>query len=606
MPSQDTTTPAPATPSRRGLGHAVWRWLRMPFRECGMLMVFGLAAYFLSWATTQWTHDGWWVALPLAVVDLYIVGLLVCLLPRRARRVALVVIYVLIYVSGFVESFLYQRYYMHITAQALNLLVETTPTESRGFLRLCVESRKFWLCLLWWGGLLIIQIAALIIRNTLRHRRPEAEKAWRKWVPLMGLLIVLVCLIWWIPTRRETCHFFFIQNSDMAERTNTHLFYCPLWHLAYAAKLQSLSGVEMENLARNMRNLKAVAQEGGVDCIVFVIGESYNKHHSSVYGYALPTTPFQQQMQREGNMVAFQDAVTPWNVTSNVFKQMMSTHSADQKGRWTDGVLWPALFRKAGYKVSFITNQFYKTNRQNVANYTGSFFLNSEPFDSLCFDVRNRRHYAYDIGLLKELPADTTGKQLVIIHLMGQHQPYDERVPKGQGVFSEKDIHRKDLSKQERQIVADYDNATLINDRVMSTIWNRYKGRKAVIVYLADHGEEVYDGHIGTFGRNHMARPTARIVWAEFEVPLEVFVSPPLQRERPELTASLRSAAQRPFAIDDIGHLLMGLARLRTPYYNKQRDLLSPAFRVRPRPVKDDPRTFDQILSSHQAPSTQP
>lgn len=605
------SAPSPKTtfskePSQAGFGRAVWRWLKMPFRECGGLMVFGLAAYFLGWATTQWNHDGWWVALPLAVVDLYVLGLVVCLLPKRIRQAALAIIYVLIYVCGFVESFLYQRYYMHITAQALNLVAETTPTESGGFIRLCLESNKFWLCLWWWGLLLVIQIATLIIRNILRHKHPQTEKAWRKWSPLVGLPIVLVCLIWWIPTRGETCHFFFIKNSDVAERTNTHLFYCAPWRLAYALKTQSLSGLEMQNLARNMQHLEAKAGDGGVDCIVFVIGESYNKHHSSVYGYPLPTTPFQQQMQREGNMVAFKDAVTPWNVTSNVFKQMLSTHSSDQKGRWTDGVLWPALFKTAGYRVCFFTNQFYKTNRQTVVNYNGSFFLNSEPFDSLCFDRRNRKHYLYDIGLLKELPTDTARRELVILHLLGQHQPYDERVPKGQGVFSEKDIHRKDLNRKQRMIVADYDNATRVNDYVMATIWDRYKNRKAVIVYLADHGEEVYDGRIGTFGRNHMATPTAPIVWAEFEVPLEVFVTPPLQREHPELIPSLQASAQRPFAIDDIGHLLMGLAKLNTPYYNERRDVRSPKFQVRPRPVKDGPLTFDQILSSGPAPSVNP
>ena len=606
MPHSNATNASPAPSWLGRFGKSLWRWVKMPFRECGMLMVFGLAAYSLSWATTQWNNDAWWVALPLAVVDLYVVGLLLCLLPRRVRQVAIALVYVLIYISGFVESFLYQRYYMHITAQALNLVAETTPTESGGFVRLCLKSEKFWWCLLWWGSLLVAQIAVLIARNRLRRCRPQAEKTWRRWSPVVGLPLVLVCLIWWAPTRGEIGRFFFIRNSEVAERTNAHLFYCSMWRLAYALKLQSLSGQEMDTLARNMLRMNVRAEDDGVDCLVFVIGESYNKHHSSVYGYSLPTTPFQQKMVREGNMVAFTDAVTPWNVTSNVFKQMLSTHSSDQAGKWTDGVLWPALFRKAGYRVCFLTNQFYKTHRQTIVNYNGSFFLNSQPFDSLCFDRRNTKHYLYDIGLLKELPTDTAAKELIILHLLGQHQPYDERVPKGQAVFTEKDIHRKDLTREERQIVADYDNATRVNDNVLARVWERYKERKAVIVYLADHGEEVYDGHIGTFGRNHMARPTAPIVWAEFEVPLEIFVTPSLQREHPSLMQSLKAAHQRPFAIDDIGHLFMGLARLHTPYYNVQRDLLSPQFRVRPRPVKDDPRTFDQIIASDPALSRKP
>lgn len=597
MPTRHSSASSPAAPSRSGLGRRVWRWIEMPPRECGMLLAFGLAAYVLEWTHTRWSLDGWWVYLPHAVVDLYVIGLLVCLLPKRARTAVLVIVYVLMYLLGFAETFLYQRYYMHFTAQALTLVEETTPTESGGFIRLCLKSGKFWQCALWWAGLAAVQAAAVIIRNILRRKRPQVEKAVRKWAPLVVLPITAVCLIWWIPARAQMIRFFSIGNTEVAERVPNAMFYSPAWRVAYALKFHSLSGKEVEALARNMRHLQATAGDGGVSCIIFVIGESYNKHHSSVYGYANQTTPFQQKMLNQGNMVAFTNAVTPWNVTSAVFKQMFSTHSSDQKGRWSDGVLFPALFRKAGYRVSFLTNQFYKTKRQTTANYNGSFFLNSQPFDSLCFDLRNTKYYRYDIGLLKELPADTVPKELIILHLMGQHQPYDERVPKSQDVFSPKDIRRHDLSRSQRQTVADYDNATYLNDKVLAALWHRYKDKKAVIVYLADHGEEVYDGNIGTFGRNHSAVPTPEIAWAEFEVPMEVFVTPALQRERPQLMTALNKAKDRPFSIDDIGHLLMGVARIRTPYYNRERDVLSPYFKTRPRPVKDTGLSFDYILS---------
>jgi len=92
--------------------------------------------------------------------------------------------------------------------------------------------------------------------------------------------------------------------------------------------------------------------------IVLIIGESYNRHHSSQYGYIKPTTPRQIKRQKQGRLIPFTDVVSPWNLTSFVFKNMFSTYTVGDKGEWCDYPLFPELFRKAGYHVTFITNQF--------------------------------------------------------------------------------------------------------------------------------------------------------------------------------------------------------------------------------------------------------
>ena len=60
------------------------------------------------------------------------------------------------------------------------------------------------------------------------------------------------------------------------------------------------------------------------------------------------------------------------------FKDVLSTHSTDQKGSWIDGVLIPGVLKKAGYKVAFITSQFYKSPNLGVVDFNGSFFLNDK------------------------------------------------------------------------------------------------------------------------------------------------------------------------------------------------------------------------------------
>ena len=579
----------------------VWKrlssWLLLPPKECTLFFVVSVAVWLLLRGTTKWTVDSNWVYMPHLLADVYAVGLLVCLLPKRGRRWALAAIYIIMYACAIGESFLYQRYFMHFTPQTLTMLRETTPEESAGFVRLCLESPVFWRTLLWWGLLLAGHLLLLAGRWLVCRRWPRLRARVMPWVAWAVASLTAVCLVWWVPARVEMVRFLTMARTEQAERVGNGIFYSTPWRVVYALKYEQLTRREVRRLADNMQHLDAAPTDSGVPYIVLVIGESHNKHHSAVYGYSLPTTPWQCEMAERGTMVPMQDAVTPWNVTSSVFKEMLSTHSCDQRGQWTDGVLLPALMRKAGYRVGFLSNQFYKSNRQTAANYNGSFFLNSQPFDSLCFDYRNAKHYVYDMGLLREIPpAEGGGRHFLILHLLGQHQPYDGRLTKQGHVFGAKDIKRKDLSEEERGVVADYDNATWENDRVLKAVYERYKEKEAVIVYVSDHGEEVYDGDIGMFGRNHMAEPTPQIMWAEFEVPMEVFVTPAAQRKRPWIMAALKAAQGKPFATDDMPHLLLRLGGVQTSHYDKERDLLSPSFKVRPRPVKGGVATYEDIM----------
>ncbi len=580
-------------------------WLLAPARRCTMLLLMGMAAWVQLWHQTHWTSESAWTYAPQILLDIYVVAMLVCLLPRKIARVVMIVIYVQMYLLGWLESFLYQRFYMHLSPQTLFMVQETNPQEATGFLDVCTGSSALWLTLLWWGLLVAAHVGLAVAARRLAGQWPKVAAAVRTWLPAVVIPVCLACAIWWWPARKDIYNFLSLQRTDLAERADNHVFCSAHWRLVYAVKFLQLANGELQTLATNMQQIGSVESHDGIPCVVWVIGESYNKHHSAVYGYGLPTTPFQTQSEARGLMVAMDDAVTPWNVTSNTFKQMLSTHSTDQPGLWTDGVLFPALIKRAGYEVTFHSAQFYISASQNAAYFNGSFFLNGQPFDSLCFNNRNSRMSKYDADLLATMPQTKCPKQFMILHLMGQHLPYHARFPKASAHFTKDDIDRPDLGNNQRQIVADYDNATLYNDSILRCIYELYKDREAVIVYTADHGDEVYDGKMRIYGRNHKAMPSADVLWAEFEVPLEVWLTPALQQKRPELMAQLKAAKQRPFSIDDISHMLLNLTGVQTKYYNPERDLLSPQFKARPRPVKGTNRTYDEIMNQHRADQTQ-
>jgi len=85
-----------------------------------------------------------------------------------------------------------------------------------------------------------------------------------------------------------------------------------LGNLIYSIHHLRIAGQENEIAVRNSINAsKKHLEYAGEDSlnVILIIGESYNKYHASIYGYALPTTPHLEKEQNMGNLCVFTDAV---------------------------------------------------------------------------------------------------------------------------------------------------------------------------------------------------------------------------------------------------------------------------------------------------------
>lgn len=321
--------------------------------------------------------------------------------------------------------------------------------------------------------------------------------------------------------------------------------------------------------------------------IVLVIGESYNKHHSSLYGYGLPTTPLQQKRRDEGSLFVFDDVVTPWNITSNVFLNMFSTWNCADTTRMGAYPLFPALFRKAGYQVSFFSNQYVERGfRKTSTNQAGHFFLSNRHLCEEMFDYRNPKAFAFDMRILKAVDKykrknHTPAPTLDIIHLIGQHFDYKSRYPRDETHFSLKDIQRPNLNKAAREVVMHYDNATHYNDQVVNNILLMYADKEAIVIYVADHGEEVYDDQ-KVHGRLFQT-PTWSLAHQEFEVPMWIWCSPKYAEQHADIVGQIRSSQHKPMMTDDIPQLLFGIAGLQCQWRDDSRNILSSKYRPKKR-----------------------
>lgn len=387
-------------------------------------------------------------------------------------------------------------------------------------------------------------------------------------------------------------------EHSLAYKPRTEMYQPPM-RLAFSIRSNQLIARQLTRLEEHVDNVRVDSCSDRSSEIVLIIGESFNRRHAQLYGYGKENMPNQVRLQKEGLLTPLQDVVAPWNLTSFVFKHFMTTYCVGDTADWCDYPLFCEVFRKAGYEVRFLTNQFLPQAKEAVYDFSGGFFINNETLSKAQFDVRNEKLHVFDEGLLHDydaqvLPRDeqqvSGTKHLTIFHLMGMHVNYRIRCPNSKKRWGAGDYpDDMDMPEKRRKVMAYYDDAVWYNDSVVNQIVERFKDKEAVIVYVPDHGEEVFGpGARHFFGRMHDAKINKRLADEEFLIPMWIYTTPRYAEKYPETVAAIKAASRKRYMTDALSHLLMGLAGIHCPYYNARYDLLSPRYdESRPRILKN-------------------
>lgn len=315
--------------------------------------------------------------------------------------------------------------------------------------------------------------------------------------------------------------------------------------------------------------------------IVVVIGESFIRSHSSLYGYSLPVNPCLEKERDEGALTVFSDAISPANFTVLSISNLLNLNSVSAGENWWSAASWPMLFSKAGWSVNVFTNQYAPGQSGDLEPLFFHPLVSGS--NGGCHNTFMRRYDGEFISEISRQQKNSTNKSahiLTIWQLRGQHFPPAIQFPESaRHPFTSDDIpaDKPWLTPERRQIVADYANATLYNDSILGSIIDLYRSRAAVLIYFSDHGEEMWDS--APFGNRNRQRPEDK-AWMrrQHDIPMMVWVSKSLQKRNPELVESIRAAAGKPVTTDHIGHTLLNIGGIRTPYYREELDVLSPGY----------------------------
>lgn len=541
------------------------------------------------------------------IMDVYILCVLLEVVPKRIKLICRIIIFLIAYILSIVDIFCVDTFSAKIGPEIVNVILETNTQESSEFVDKYVNLGLLNSELILIFLLLIIHILFELDAFGLRSfvhsyiRQSVFVKRIRTVIEIVTLFLVMFSFFFCLKSRVKLVQLMGTTDIKKVDRYVSNFSEnTPFNNLLFSLKMRQLASLGLNTLKETQDSVKIDSCDYTSSNIVLIIGESYIKCHSQLYGYQLSTTPRQLsrvQMSSNGCLIPFTDVISPSNLTSIVFKNVLSLHSIEDKTDWANYPLFPVLFRRSGFNVTFITNQFVKELNTDIFNVSGGLFINNAKLSEAQFDYRNAKTHQYDLDILSDydsLKAFNGDYQLTIFHLAGQHIDFNKRSPSNFKKFSIADYaNRKQLNNSEKQLVADYDNATYYNDYVVDSILKKFEREDVVIIYMPDHGEECFD-ELQRMGRLPVGHYSPEVLRQEYRIPFWIWCSNRYIENHPTIFEQIRKSSERPFMTDDLSHLLLYLAGIRCKYYDEKRCLISDSFNYKRKRLIDGKVDYDK------------
>ena len=513
-------------------------------------------------------------------------------------RVVKALAYVIIYVLFTTEITLEWIFGMNISPIVITLLVETNARESKEFLESMLDKPQ-----LWQVSLCVISMAILNVIAEKNRLRINEWVQGRKTI-LVLKTIATILLVGGIVFSYHYVKLFQCDEMNEVDEWRSHMRNPDDLVTKVVVSFYDMSIAEKEmsrviTLAEQVEVEKQEAMDDSLNVIV-VIGESYIREHAALYGYPLPTTPFLSQEQKAGRLFVFKDMVSPYNQTTRSIRNLLSCNSLGDGEDWSSAPPFTAVYKKNGYHVAMYDNQ-KNFDMGFVFAYSLNTYLYHPRMMEACYHETNDKTFEYDGELVASYQPRQEAKKLVMFHLLGQHVSFQHRYPEAFERFNEDSLAFRQeswLTEDMREEIAHYDNAALYNDYVMQQIIGLYDEENTVVVFLSDHGEEVYD-YRDNLGRNDWSignDPKQVIRW-QYMVPFLVWCSDQYEARHPETVSQLSQAVNRPAMLDNVCQLLFHLSGIKTRWYHSERDILSPDYHC-PKRLINDEVDCDSILRS--------
>lgn len=461
-----------------------------------------------------------------AFLSCYILALPVVFLPERPRRFYKTALLVFAGFFFFVDIYLlllYNETFGTITKDAIAAVLATNPDET-------VEYIDTYFTI---DNLLILSAIFSVVFVLFYYLRKLRFK-WNN----IGRCVVLIFLLFSAS----------ISLRQFNKVKDSNLYY--------------LITKECPDLREYRQNPSVICAGERVGNIVLIIGESFSKFHSSLYGYEKETNPLLGKLESDSALFVYENITSACVTTIPAMKSIMMSYidSKSDSIAWYECLTLIEVMQRSGFKVSWFSNQsktgFYDNEVGRFADLCDEQVFVGDKHSGLS---RNNKDEEL-IPLVEEYLSDSAQSKFIVVQMMGSHEGYSQRYPSIFSIFKAGDYDNSHscLSSGKRQILAEYDNSVLYNDSVVYELMRLFDNKDAIVVYLSDHGEDVFRSSDDIC--THATEFDDRHKFVVKQIPLMVYTSPLFREKHPELQQRIETSVNRPYRTDSIMYTIMDVA----------------------------------------------
>jgi glucan phosphoethanolaminetransferase (alkaline phosphatase superfamily) len=297
------------------------------------------------------------------------------------------------------------------------------------------------------------------------------------------------------------------------------------------------------------------------ETLVLVIGESSRADRWQLGGHPRPNNP---RLAGEPNGVFLRNVISRSVATRTAVPAIVARRPVLDDTGQPNATVEPSVLvalAEAGFATAWFSNQ--GSTEVDAA-------VSFHALDAQDLRFLNPGSYAetgsLDERLLRPLEEALArqGRQVIVLHTLGSHFNYANRYPAAFDLFQPSlstPGHAFDRGTSNAAEIANaYDNSIAYTDHVLAEVIERVRrqGRRAAVLFVSDHGEDLYEPGCFDMG---LVRNSA----ASFRVAAYAWISPALAAARPALLPALRDGAGRAQANDMVFDTLLDLARVDVP-----------------------------------------
>ena len=267
--------------------------------------------------------------------------------------------------------------------------------------------------------------------------------------------------------------------------------------------------------------------------------------------YFADTTPWETEMKKDSHFYFLDKAYACFSQTAQVLSYLLTGMNQYNHQGSSYMISLIDAAKAAGMDTWWISN--------HEGNDTLTLSI-AEAADHLMWTKARQGDDAQILDLLDKIP--DKGNHFIVIHLMGSHIRYKDRVPEN---------YAKEVSLKLDKPLSNYDMSIMYTDSMLHKIYDflRESIHPDSIMYVSDHGEDMKYTH----GTGHFTFDMVRI-------PCWIYVSPELQQKRPKLVENLQRNSSSVFTNDLVFDTISGFMGVRTSAYSPQYDLSSDSYNL--------------------------